>query len=66
MVRSEYKYHKIGVWVLDSAQRDGEGRGIGRHTPCRIFVAGEVPVARRRVSKVSPGFEALEQSWSPS
>ena len=25
MVRSEYKYHTLGVWVFDFAQKDGKG-----------------------------------------
>jgi hypothetical protein len=33
MVRSEYKYHTLEVWVFDFAQQGWEGRGIGRHTP---------------------------------
>jgi hypothetical protein len=24
-VRSEYKYHTLGVWVFDFAQQDGKG-----------------------------------------
>jgi hypothetical protein len=35
MVRFEYKYHTLEVWVFDFVQRDGKGgwRGIGGHTP---------------------------------
>jgi hypothetical protein len=25
IVRSEYKYHMLGVWVFDFAQQDGKG-----------------------------------------
>jgi hypothetical protein len=45
MVRSEYKYHTLGVWVFDFAQHDGKG-GQKVGIPYRMFVAGEAPVAR--------------------
>jgi hypothetical protein len=43
MVRSEYKYHTLMVWVFDFAQQDGKGGGIGRHTPVRCSSLGQRP-----------------------
>jgi hypothetical protein len=31
MVRSDYKYHTLGIWMYDLAHQD-EKRVIGRHT----------------------------------
>ena len=42
MVRSEYKYHMLRVWVFDFAQQDGR-EGNRQAYPCRMSVAGERP-----------------------
>jgi len=70
MVRSEYKHHMLGVWVFDFAQQDGNRQAY----PCRMFVAGEAPVARRTTGSASRPVvaarkgrprprESTEKSW---
>lgn len=48
MVRSEYKYRTLGVWVINFAQQSEKGGNGGRANLCRILVAGEAPAARWR------------------
>ena len=46
MVRSEYKYYMLGFGCLISRSRRGR-EGNRQAYLCRMFVAGEAPVARR-------------------
>ena len=40
-VRSQYKYHTLGVWMLDFALQEGKGReGNAR---AYLLAAGEAP-----------------------
>jgi hypothetical protein len=51
MVRSEIQIPYVRGFGVNFAQQNGKG---GDTYPRRMFVAGEAPVARRRISKPSP------------